>query len=84
MENNILVQERIDNFLKGMAEYPTHLLKEAAMVDYVADRNARMEELGGNPNYYMKVVQAFLLLFEDREMYEECAELINMIPELKK
>ena len=79
-----LVQEQIDRFLQGMEAVPTDILKETGMVPYIADRKARTEELGGDPNHYMKVAQAFLILFEEREMYEECNDLIKMIPELQK
>ena len=79
-----LVQEQIDRFLQGMEGIPTHMLKETNMVSYIADRKSRTEELGGNSNHYMKVAQAFLILFEEREMYEECNDLIKMIPELQK
>jgi hypothetical protein len=79
-----LVQERINNFIQEMEGVTTNRLKELGMVPYIADRNTRIKELGGNPDHYMKVAQAFLILFEEREMYEECNDLIKMIPELQK
>jgi hypothetical protein len=54
------------------------------MIEYISDKKARTIELGGNPKDYLKVANAFLILFEGREMYEECAELVNKIPELQK
>ena len=84
MAKDLLVQEQIDKFLQGMETVPTDILKEAGMIEYICDKKARTAELGGNPESYMRVANAFLLLFEDREMYEECAELVNKIPELQK
>jgi len=84
MTKDLLVQEQIDNFIQMMDGVPTSLLKEVKMVEYICDKKARTVELGGNPEWYMKVANAFLILFEDREMYEECAELVNKIPELQK
>jgi len=84
MAKDLLIQEQIDNFLQGMEMVPTHVLKEVNMVEYISDKKARTIELGGNPKDYLKVANAFLILFEGREMYEECAELVNKIPELQK
>jgi len=84
MAKDLLVQEQIDKFIQGMEGVPTDVLKEVKMIEYICDKKARTTELGGNPEWYMKVANAFLILFEDREMYEECTELVNRIPELKK
>lgn len=84
-DNNygLLSQEHINAFLDAMQQYSNTDLKEG-LFEYVIDKEARINELGGDCVHFIKIAQSILFLFEDREMYEECAELVNNLPEIKK
>jgi len=84
-DNNygLLSQEHINMFLDGMQQYSNTDLKQG-LVEYVIDKEARINELGGDCVQFIKIAQSILFLFEDREMYEECATLVNHLPEIKK
>lgn len=79
-----LVTNQNGKFFNTLEEVPTNILLESRIVEYIADRKSRIAELGNDYDKYLKVAQLFLNLLEDRELYEECAELVNLIPELQK